>query len=84
MSDPSFLIEVEQAAAALKRMVDDLDADSLADLFSYAYGVKAIIYPDSDPDGLIFLQVYPDEIDLEAFNIAQDSLRREGFLDVPD
>lgn len=49
MSEPSFLIEVEQAAAALKRLIDDLDADSLADLFSYAYGVEAVTYPYNDP-----------------------------------
>ncbi len=82
MSEPTFLIEVEQAAAALKRLIDDLDADSVADLFSYAFGVEAVTSLGFTPDEIdaMTYTVFPDEGDPEAFEVAKESLTREGFI----
>lgn len=63
----SFKVDIEAAASALKTMIDDLDADSLADLFSYVYGVDVVVSDD------LAFEVYPKG-DQDAFEAARRSL----------
>lgn len=69
---PGFRIDVEDAAQALKNLIDELDADSIADLFSHAYGVECL----ADSKGMM-LEVQSTSPD--AFLVAKDNFERAGF-----